>query len=67
MLSSSVGCAVVTDARGRYQGTVEIEVLTAAIARMRAEAQAHYEQMGLSTQDAPGRDPDPLTAGNGSR
>ncbi len=54
MLSSSVGAAIVADNRGRYQGVVEIEVLTTAIARMRSEAKAHYEQMGMSTSSAPG-------------
>jgi osmoprotectant transport system ATP-binding protein len=54
MLSSSVGAAIVTDARGRYQGVVEIEVLTEAISRMRTEARAHYASLGLSTADAPG-------------
>ncbi len=67
MLSSSTGCAIVADDHGRYQGVVEIEVLTEAIARMRAEAQAHYEQMGLATQQAPSIDPDPMASVDGAR
>ena len=45
MLNSSVGSAIVTDPRGVFQGVVEIEVLTGAIARMRQEAKAHYEEI----------------------
>ncbi|WCO67484.1 ABC transporter ATP-binding protein [Iamia majanohamensis] len=67
MLSSSVGAAIVTDPQGRYQGVVLIEVLTDAIARMRAEAKAHYEEMGLATHQAPVIDPDPLAASDGAR
>ena len=67
MLSSSVGAAIVTDAQGRYQGVVLIEVLTEAIARMRAEAKAHYEEMGLATHQAPVIDPDPLASSDGAR
>ncbi|CAN5686933.1 betaine/proline/choline family ABC transporter ATP-binding protein [soil metagenome] len=53
MLNSSTGCAIVTDERGRYQGVVEIEVLNAAITRMRHEARDHYEELGLDHSSAP--------------
>ncbi|QYG91307.1 betaine/proline/choline family ABC transporter ATP-binding protein [Iamia sp. SCSIO 61187] len=46
MLTSSIGCAVVTDERGRFRGVVQIEQLTEAIARMRREARAHYRARG---------------------
>jgi osmoprotectant transport system ATP-binding protein len=42
MLKSSTGKACIIDARGRYQGVVEIGHLTEVIRRLRAEAKAHY-------------------------
>jgi osmoprotectant transport system ATP-binding protein len=54
MLTSSVGCAIVTDTRGQYQGVVEIEVLTDAIARMRRETRRHYERSGRGVVEETG-------------
>jgi hypothetical protein len=64
MLTSSVGCAIVTDPHGTYQGVVEIEVLTDAITRMRSEAQQHYDRVGEPSGDGQARTDDgPLVIG----
>ncbi|MGB7980287.1 MAG: ABC transporter ATP-binding protein [Candidatus Nanopelagicales bacterium] len=49
MLKSSTGMACVIDPRGRFQGIVEIGQLTAVIRTLRAEAQAHYDEMAASS------------------
>ncbi len=49
MLKSSTGSACVVDARGRFEGVVEIGHLTAVIRRLRDEAQAHYDALGSSS------------------
>jgi osmoprotectant transport system ATP-binding protein len=45
MITSSAGQAVIVHRDGTYVGVVQIEQLTAAIGRMRSEAQKHYEQL----------------------
>jgi len=49
MLKSSTGRACVVDARGRFEGVVEIGHLTEVIRRLRDEAQAHYDALGSSS------------------
>jgi len=49
MLKSSTGGACVVDARGRFEGVVEIGHLTEVIRRLRNEAQAHYDALGSSS------------------
>lgn len=45
MLSSNAGTCVVIDGRGVFQGVIAAETLTGAVARMRAEAKRHYEEL----------------------
>lgn len=52
MLSSNAGQAVVVDGRGVFQGVIAAETLTAAVARMRSDAQKHYEELA-ATEAAP--------------
>jgi osmoprotectant transport system ATP-binding protein len=49
MLKSSTAMACVIDPRGHFEGIVEIGQLTAVIRNLRAEAQAHYDQLAASS------------------
>ncbi|MGH3666375.1 MAG: ABC transporter ATP-binding protein, partial [Egibacteraceae bacterium] len=42
MMVSSVGCVIVTDGRGRYQGVVDIDTIMSAIRLMREQAEEYY-------------------------
>jgi osmoprotectant transport system ATP-binding protein len=52
MLSSNAGTCVVIDGRGVFQGVIAAETLTGAVARMRAEAKRHYEELAVEERRA---------------
>ena len=52
MLLSSCGQVVVVDGRGRYQGIVAVETLTAEVQRMRDAARRHYVELQAAEDQA---------------
>jgi osmoprotectant transport system ATP-binding protein len=49
MLLSSAGCCAVVDGRGRLEGIIAVESVTAVIHRMQDEARRHYERLEETT------------------
>lgn len=45
MITSSAAQAVIVDPKGRFLGVIQIDLLTEVIARMRREAQSHYQEL----------------------
>ena len=48
MVTSSVGCAIVVDGRGKYQGVVDIGTVMRAVDEMRATARAEQREAALA-------------------
>lgn len=48
MISSSAAQSVIVDPQGRFLGVIQIDLLTEVIARMRREAQVHYQELVAS-------------------
>jgi osmoprotectant transport system ATP-binding protein len=56
MLTSSVGCAVVVDGRGRYSGVVDVNAIVAAMEAMRSEARERFGGAGVAIAGEADRD-----------
>ena len=53
MVTSTVGCAVVTDGQGRYQGVVDLGTVMKAVDEMRAHALARDRAAARTVDDGP--------------
>ncbi|CAN5371435.1 betaine/proline/choline family ABC transporter ATP-binding protein [soil metagenome] len=53
MITSSVGCGIVIDGRGAYQGIIDIDTIMSSIRIMREQSEAYYraEKLGGSGAD----------------
>jgi osmoprotectant transport system ATP-binding protein len=64
MVTSRVGCAIVIDERGKYQGVVDMATIMRAVEEMRAAARAQSRQAAAVTS---GADSAPVGAGTTDR